>query len=485
LIASCARPPARPYERVAILPFENQSGDPRLDWIAKVASNILASELTGTPHTLAELAARPGDAYAFGATRMVHAHFDGAGSFHISVEDLATHKMLIAEQVQAPLLEASARIAKELDPEARPFSTSNQASLEAWALGNFEKAVTLDPGFSAAWVNWGQSLAPVNKTQALEVANRALAANPPLRSALDVAQLQALATDLRGDTSGHVAALESLAHLVPLDARLWRALAERSMLARNFKKAVEAYREVLKLAPQDAAVRNLLGYAQGYAGDLDGARQSFAEYGTAPNQAVNALDSLGEVSFLNGKFAEAEKAFLDASKKDPGFLGGADAAKAAYARWLAGNHDGADQLMREYLIAQVKLKDPNTAWREAVWLYSTGRSPQAEGSLQKALASDEIPPTARPLAEKQIQIWKNPPRFPTDPAQLKAIYDHTPPSQDALIRVYYASALLASGNKDEARNLAAQWPIPESAGDPVLQSFLYPKFLELRSALGM
>jgi hypothetical protein len=80
-------------------------------------------------------------------------------------------------------------------------------------------------------------------------------------------------------------------------------------------------------------------------GNLDEAKSTFEQYGKRSGQAINALDSLGEAMFLNGRFGDAEKTFLDAYRKDPSFLEGVDLWKAAHARWLAGDLSGADQLM--------------------------------------------------------------------------------------------------------------------------------------------
>jgi hypothetical protein len=50
----------------------------------------------------------------------------------------------------------------------------------------------------------------------------------------------------------------------------------------------------------------------------------------------------------------------------------------------------------------------------------------------------------------------------------------------------YASALIAAGRKEEARKLLTRWPLPtEPGGDALLESLLYPKFIELRKAAGL
>jgi len=74
---------------------------------------------------------------------------------------------------------------------------------------------------------------------------------------------------------------------------------------------------------------------------------------------------------------------------------------------------------------------------------------------------------------------------PADLAQIKAVYDTTNPAADGLIRTIYAAALLDAGKPEDARALLKRWPLPESAGDPFLQSLVFPEFLELRQKLGI
>ena len=49
----------------------------------------------------------------------------------------------------------------------------------------------------------------------------------------------------------------------------------------------------------------------------------------------------------------------------------------------------------------------------------------------------------------------------------------------------HAAALVAAGNKVEASTLLQRWPLPESGGDPLFQSLVYPEFMELRRELGI
>ena len=209
---------------------------------------------------------------------------------------------------------------------------------------------------------------------------------------------------------------------------------------------------------------------------MDAARKAFEQYGREPGQGVNALDSLGEAFFINGKFNEAEQRSWKHTRKIPTFLNGPTLWKAAHARWLKGDLKGADGLMDKYWESRVKARDRLVAWRRANWLYATGRREEAVMLLM------HTPPEAGDVARRQIAAWNDPAAVPTDSNMLQQIYEHTDPVNDGLVRTFYAAALLRAGHRDEARGLLARWPIPDSS-DSLLQSFLYPQYLELKKAL--
>jgi hypothetical protein len=153
--------------------------------------------------------------------------------------------------------------------------------------------------------------------------------------------------------------------------------------------------------------------------------------------------------------------------------------KASYARWLGGDLAGADALMAKYLDLRQKQKDSLVFWRQAVWQYATGRRDQALATLGKA-PQDQVA-----NMERQRAVWRGEVRLPEDLSQLKAMFENSNRAADGLPRTLYAAALAQTGKTDEARPLLKLWPLPDSPGDPLLQSLLYPKFLELRKTLGV
>ncbi|MBZ5634145.1 MAG: tetratricopeptide repeat protein [Acidobacteriia bacterium] len=472
-------------ERVAFLPFENLTGDATLDWIAAAGPKIVTDQLLGSSFSTASaiVPVQVGalrDAYASGATQLVHGYFEKRSQalhFEFVVEDAQTHKALQTVAGDGDVLPVFDRLARQIGTGAHPFSSTNPQAVSAWGSGDNEKAVSLDPAFGAAWLSWAQSRAAAgDKQQASEIVARALR-QPALQSPVDRARLEFVSASLRQDGPAQQQALKALSQLMPHDSVLLRQLATEEMNARRFSEAARYYQDVIREDPDDTELWNLLGYAQAFAGDVASAQKSLERYGRDPSHAANALDSLGEASFLNGKFAEAEKYFLEAHAKSGALLGGGDLLKAAYARWFAGDPAGADQLFLRYAAFRTEQKDPLVPWRQAVWEYSTGRQPAAIARL-----SNVTGPVAN-LARTQIELWKDPSKLPHDPAALKQAYERAPPAADGITRVLYAAALAEAGQKDEARKLLVLWPLPGLESDPLLQSFLFPKYLELKREL--
>ena len=470
-------------ERVAFLPFENLSGDQGLDWIAAAGTRIVTDQLLGgVVATVPIQISAVRDAYATNATKLVHGYFEKrreALHFEFVVEDAQSHKALQTVAGDGAPLSVLDRLANEIDSSAHAFSTSNPEAVAAWGRGDYETAVRLDPNFGAAWMAWVEARSVAGDAQhASELLQRALG-QPGLKSPVDRARLELASATLRHDDPARQRAVAALAKLTPNDAALLRQLANQEMNARQFSQAAQFYQDVLRIETDDIESWNLLGYAQAFAGDLEAARKSFERYGSDPAHAANALDSAGEAFFSRGKFAEAGKYFLQAHAKNSALLSGADLLKAAYSRWLQGDLPGADQQFAQYVAFRSQQKDPLLVWRQAVWEYSTGRTAQAMARLANVTGAD----AASEIARTQLALWKDLAKLPSDPAQLKQAYERTPPALDGITRVLYAAALVQAGQKDEARRLLELWPLPGLDGDPLLQSLLFPKYLELKRQL--
>lgn len=554
LIAGCRKPapaPAGPV-RLAVLPFENLSGDAALDWVPQAAAGLLAAQLTGGEAIAVRVTALR-EAYENRATRVVHGFVTRRG-FAAHVENLETHKMTgrfefagSADQIFA----AMDGLARQLNSQAQPGPTASLTALKEWsaaldardrdaARAALERATAADPDFGSAWVMRVQQMAAAGDR---EGALRLLAeaqARTGLRPPAEKARLNLLAADLSGDAAARRAALTALAKDVPGDPGALRALAEAENNARRFPEAVARYEALRKLVPDDPAVINLLGYAKAFADDLPGAKAVLEDYAKGAGQEANGLDSLGEVHFLHGQFAEAARYFVAAHQKSPGFLGGGALRKAALALWLGGQAAAADQHYNLY--AQARAGDPRLELDRAQWERSTGRRAEALVRAEKAAAATtgdlgavaaamlsfwrredgdlagsstaarlaqrnaKSPGSAsaallvRLLAEPDVPLdalLSDPRqaglrsavelnralldgRFPATLTELEKAYRASVPAGDATARTLYAWALVETGKKKEAEPLLRLYPVPPPGSELGVGFSAYPRFVDLR-----
>jgi tetratricopeptide (TPR) repeat protein len=466
-----------------VLPFENLTGDAAFDWVRNAGPAMLSDELAGSAHAIAVGAATLADARVAGVPQVLHTYFtrehgtnvNGGLKVNFEIEYTASLRIEPVASTAGPLLAAVDDLTRRLDPQARGFSTSNAAAAEAWGKGDFERAVEIDPDFGDGWLARVRSLAQSGKSEeALALANRALT-RKTLRSDWSRTQLRVLIAAVRKDVPGRAAALTDLAKLAPADIGTLAAAAEAQNLARNFQASVDLYRKALAADPSNSNAMNLLGYAEGYAGNVEAARKIFEDYGKQPGMRVNSHDSLGEVYFMNGRFREAEREFLAVTALDPNFLGGAPFVKAAYAHWLGGDLGGADTMFRKFTATVTAKNAPLGVWREAAWLYATGRPDQALAMLSKAPADERI--------RRQLIVWRNAAPLPASLENLQALYRATPPALDGARRILYASALADAGRQAEARAILKRWPLPENATEPEIDTIVFPRYLELRKRL--
>src|SRR5262249_7059147 len=138
--------------RVAVLRFENLSADASDDWMGRALSEIVTSELTGSPGIFAlpairihavqnGLGARPATlpgvsaertaALAAGATKIALGEYvvrGGTLEARMTVEDEITGKMTVLPPVTAPvgdIVNAATELARQMSDRITPYGTKN------------------------------------------------------------------------------------------------------------------------------------------------------------------------------------------------------------------------------------------------------------------------------------------------------------------------------------------------------------------------
>jgi tetratricopeptide (TPR) repeat protein len=442
---SRAKPPA--VERLAIVRFENLTGDDSLDWTGRAVSEVVTAELAGS-RTISVLSfaalhsldrtlgprplAAPGisserpAALLSGANHILYGRVSratpgGRLRLHAALFDASRQKIERALVVTGPESEGIVRLAdslaRDLATPVRPFETGNDGALREYCAGlesqdpaaaerAYSLAMSADPNFGHAFVAWAELAASRNdRTEAERILALASARGSSI-SELERARLAALAAELRGDFGARVRALETIGRLNPADIGLFRQLAQANLNVRRYTEAAANERKALALGPNDGALLNELGYSEMYAGNLEAATKALDEYRRLRPADPNALDSLGDVNFALGQLAAAEQYYRQAFEKDNSFNGGAALMKAAHARLLTGDIEGADKIFNRYLEARRNAKDLAVEFRRAEWEFLSGRRRQAIARLDAFIRG--LPPgqaVLAPQAYTQLTLW--------------------------------------------------------------------------------
>ncbi|HEV2690191.1 MAG TPA: tetratricopeptide repeat protein [Bryobacteraceae bacterium] len=536
---------------MGIVPFENLSSDATLNWAGRALATAIVYDLEAAPDVHSQAVDSVSQAYALPASRVLEGYFTQHGGrleLRAVIEDLRRTKTVASFEFSAPVSEGPLpllnQLARRLSSSARPYATSNPEAFRRYGEAmmatdrtamerDFESATQADPHFDAAYAGWAEALlAAGDRTAGLAVLTRARSQS---QDPIDRAELDYLAAGANADVNTRIAALENLTRLTPANGKGFRELASLDVAQRKFADAVRAYVGAARVRPDDPSVWNELGYAHAFAQDLPAARQAIERYRQLSPDDANALDSLGEVNFYLGDFGAAEKAFLDADRKHSPAFGGAELAKAAQARLLAGDLAGADALFAKYIALAQPAQRAVAGYQQAQWEFLTGRRKAALTRIEQVLPS--LPGDTQILALCQLSLW----RLETGEAKaavdlanraaagaqtpqarslsdtfriiatmqpsntgsrnanafallfsrkysealplLEAAYRETNPSADGQIRTLLAWVCVELGRLDDARKLVGLYPIPLTSGDPLFASLIFPRFLYLRGVV--
>ena len=534
-----------------MLPFENLTQDSKLDWLGTASAAALVSDLAGLPRLYAFRADSVRSAYAGRASQVLETSFEVVGrdqlQIHASLEDLQRRKIARQFTVSGPLREGMIplvnQLAKLTDGSARIFSTRDPAafssygqafsSIDAGAQARLlQTASVQDPAFTASYVDLSQALLLTGDRA--HAAQAAASGAQHATHAIDKLQLQLMTALANGDLGQRETALARLSKATPADPDVFRNLAQAHLTERKYAEAVQDLQAAARADPTDPGTFNSLGYAQAYAGDGTGARQSLTTYrNLAEHGDVNPLDSLGEVCFYLGDFSAAERNFLEAHHGNPGLRGGFELVKAAQARLMTGDRKGADGIFMRYLEFRKADNRNLNEFQHAQWEWLTGRRKQALNRVQTLLPSTQGDVAA--LLNNQLAIWNlqigdRPAstgyaqeaaakavtpglqtlaalcrllaapapqhtgndlvdgyallfagRFTDAIPPLERLYRQTSPDADAQVRTLLAWAYSKSGRTRDAASLTSLYPIPLNGGEDIFPSLLFPRFLQIRS----
>jgi tetratricopeptide (TPR) repeat protein len=425
LATSCGRHQQPAIQRLAILRFENLTPDASTDWIGRALPEVMTAELAAAPgiyaipparlHTQAPAfgirpATAPGIsteaqlAQSLGANRIGYGEYAIVGGrlrVRLTVEDagagtIAAGPIEVAVAA-ADTIGAATALARQLSPNVQPYATSNAEALAAYVRGvetpdpagirrYAEEAVARDPNYGQAYLLLTDAaLKQQDRAGAIAALQSALTRGNSIQEPFRI-RLEILSATLRGDANGVERGVAAMAQSAPLDPMAWRSAAETATNGKHYPQAVAALQRALSIEPEDAATWNQLGYVAGYAGNTDLALNALGRYQALRPSDPNPLDSMGDVSLMAGRLKEAEAFYLDAYKKNPGFLGGVDLLKAATSRLMTGDVAGANKIFGDRS-------------GSADWLWLSGKRKEAF----ERLSGDASPAAA--ILRADLPVW--------------------------------------------------------------------------------
>ncbi len=543
-LCGCARRQATGAERLAVMPIENLSSEAQMDWRSRAAAAVVVYDLAGAKDIFAKQVDSLSAAQSMQASRLLEGYFferNGRIGIRATLEDLGKNQTVGSFEIDgaasAGFLPLANELARRMGPDARMFGTSNEKAFqfygEALAARDsktveqaLESATNADPGFSDGYLDEAKLLAESGQRDRAREAVQAGERTRP--DAIERANLEYVAATASGDAGDRMKALERLTVATPANANIFKELGEIRSARREFRQAAMEYRAAAHLDPDEPGTWNELGYALAWANDLSGAREALAHYQKLVPEDNNVLDSEGEVSYFRGDFQAAGEYFEKAAVKNPSEL-----LKAAEARLMAGDLQGADALFLKHLGPAKAQK--GAAYQMAQWEFLTGRRragmarmeklvPESNGDLQ-ALALSQVAiwkletgdaKAAADLANQAVTRAQSPQvhgisaacRFIVSGTSassgsklvdayallfakkyrealplLQATYSETNPSADGQVRTLLAWAYVETGATEKAATLVDSYPLPLSSGEPLFASLIFPRYLFLHGAV--
>ncbi|WP_321474999.1 hypothetical protein [uncultured Paludibaculum sp.] len=400
--------------RVALLPFENQTGDAALDWPERLIPAVLSRQLATLPRVTNFADSHANEAVALGATHLVYGYITRSSNGLVVrefVEDARERKVIF--QADLPLRQArwvdlmtglSATAAKALaaggpiaeieihnDEAARGLAAAMNASTSQDAVAGYEAAVSADPRCGWCWEGLAEGVSKGGTPEdVLKVVarSRAQGISNLSRARLDLAQAM-----LTRNLQERANALERITRVLPNDQASLLQLSQVNVALKRYDQAEAAGHRSVQAAPRRAELWNNYAYNLAYLGRYREATAAVAQYARLDGASANPLDSAGEIALMAGQFEEAARSFRASYEKDKNYNGGAALEKAALAHWLNGDKQAAKATLQRYFEDREKQNDAWLELSKARWEYLFGQTVQARNRM-KAFAEQKGHPVA-------------------------------------------------------------------------------------------
>ncbi len=363
---------------IAVISFENQTGDKAYDYLQKAIPNLLITSLeqkgglyVATWERLRDLLKQTGkDEVDFidSDTGFALCHREGIaaivlGSFVKAGEMFATDVKVLDVETKKLLKSASSKgdsvdsiLERQIDELSREIflgiglserkipvdgqriadvTTSSMDAYNEFLKGIekyekyyyeearqlFETSIKLDPNFAAAhqWLalTYGK-LGDTKATTETLIKAKALAEKTNEKDRLNIYALYAQV--IEKDVEKRIRILEELATKYPREKRIHYNLGIHHWNNKEFSAAIDAYSKALALDPNYGSALNGLGYTYADMGNYEKAIEYFEKYASVSPGDANPLDSLAEIYFQIGRLDNSIEKYQGAVEANPDFF---------------------------------------------------------------------------------------------------------------------------------------------------------------------
>jgi non-specific serine/threonine protein kinase len=366
----------RAQRRIAVISFENQTGDQSYDYLRKAIPNLLITSLEQSEFLQVVTWERMQDLLKLmdrenveiidkelgfelcrsdGLETVVVGSFTKIGEIFATdakVLEVETKKLLscatsrgsgVDSILERQIDELSSSISRDLgidgrtEEQARPIAEVTTSSMKAYysflrgrecfeklynddARGFLEDAVRLDPDFAVAYLYLARTLDRLKDTQARNDAFQKARDHSSRASNKERLYIEAAcARALDGDVEKQFRVLNQLAGEYPDEKRVHQNLASHYRGRERFYQALAEYNKVLELDPSFGWVLNELAYMYTDVGEFERAAEYFRRYIAVSPGDANPVDSMGELYFRMGRLDEARQKYREALAIKPDF----------------------------------------------------------------------------------------------------------------------------------------------------------------------
>ncbi len=367
-----------PTERraIAVMFFQNLTGDDNLQWLQKGLTEMLIRALSQSSSLsilstdrLLEILERTGAsrsqqdidldmAAIVGKEANVEAVLVGqirkkgdALTIQVKLQEPNQGIVLNEESVDGKGLETIFRMVDELTQKLkddlqltfekaeaiRGISDITTNNLDAWreftmgkdfvdkflnneAIPHYEQAVALDSSFAAAILNLYPLYLKSEKTKQANHLYQKLLQLKPGCTKNEQYRIDLLEASLSNDDLKYLQTLEQWLEQCPDDRDAYMGMADVYRSWNNWKEEIRCLRNLLQIDPKYKLAYNRLAYDYTYLGNFEEAIAALDQYKALASDEANPYDSSGEIYLLFGEYDKAEQSLKQALAINNNFL---------------------------------------------------------------------------------------------------------------------------------------------------------------------